>query len=44
MCDQLRQLIKLLGEDDVFDGRAMMVKGYNAPTIPYDPELESGLI
>ena len=25
--DQLRQLIKLLGEDDVFDGRAMMVKG-----------------
>ena len=25
--DQLRQLIKLLGEDDSFDGRAMMVKG-----------------
>ncbi len=25
--DQLRQLIKLLGEDDVFDGRAMMAKG-----------------
>ena len=25
--DQLRQLIKLLGEDDGFDGRAMMVKG-----------------
>ena len=25
--DQLRQLIKLLGEDDGFDGRAMIVKG-----------------
>ena len=25
--DQLRQLIKLLGDDDSFDGRAMMVKG-----------------
>jgi hypothetical protein len=25
--EQLRQLIKLLGEDDGFDGRAMMVKG-----------------
>ena len=25
--DHLRQLIKLLGEDDGFDGRAMMVKG-----------------